>query len=385
MRMTFMMSLTYRLNNQQRFTSPTSLLSPFLPLCLGACLSATLLGVVGLSAAGVHAQTTVLAPPNYSDLDESNGLYDTSPRTTINPANNAQDSASNNLLETQRPGISGGPAQQPLPQSLQQPQEKNIRNLIRSLGVHSRDVQDTVITHIANEMQFREPMRNASSRLFQAMNKPGMTDAQLGVLLNDCRVAYETDKVRRLDTLEELKAKIGPLLTPRTESMLFLLGLEGDVVITLPTPALLTQSQREQQRLLRVVEGLKLEADSLRRERDDLKAEFQAYQKAIQAGNAGIGGNAKASVLASAQINPNSPPQGFYAPPLNRNEQNLTDEQKEMARLAEENTALKKDIKRLERENSSLSRALKKAENGAENNSSRRDGEKESKAKSDKR
>jgi hypothetical protein len=376
-----MMSFAYLLNHhlkhhRQRLISPA--------LLLPVCLSATLLG-----ATVAHAQTTILAPPNYSDLDEGNGqgngLYDTVPRSS----NNAQNNAANSSLETQRLDISGAQAGQPLPQSLQPPQEKNIRNLIRSLGVQSRDVQDMVITHIASEMQFREPMRNASTRLFQAMSRPGVTDAQLGVLLNDCRVAYETDKLRRLDTLDVLKAKIGPFLTPRTESMLFLLGLEGDVVITLPTPALLAQSQREQQRLSRVVEGLKLEADSLRRERDDLKAEFQAFQVTVQAGSAG---NAtKASVVASAQINPHGSVHGFYALPSKRSEENLTAEQKEIIRLSEENADLQKDVKRLRRENTTLLRSLRKA-NDADGkrhtekpDTEKREAEKEGKTKADKR
>jgi cell division protein FtsB len=247
-----------------------------------------------------------------------------------------------------------------------------------------------VITHIASEMQFREPMRNASSRLFQAMSRPGVTDAQLGVLLNDCRVAYETDKLRRLDTLDVLKAKIGPFLTPRTESMLFLLGLEGDVIITLPTPALLAQSHREQQRLSRVVEGLKLEADSLRRERDDLKAEFQAYQVANQVANAA---KAPINVVASAQINPHGSTQGFYALPLKRSEEKLMDEQKEIMRLTKENADLtkenadlQKDVKRLRREKTTLLRSFRKVTDAdGKRDTEKREVEKEGKTKADKR
>ena len=341
-----MMSLLYPLNHYRlQLNSPALIL----PLCLGASL---------LAASVAHSQVTRPAPPNYSDLDESTGLYDTLPHPSDNLQNNVNGGASGSASEAQRlpivPLPSASLPAMPLP--AQKPQEKNLRNLIRGLGVHSRDVQDMVIAHITTEMQFREPMRNASSRLFQAMNKPGFTDTQLSVLLNDCRVAYETDKVRRSETLDALKFKIGPDLTPRIESMLFLLGLEGDVVITLPTPTLLTQMQREQQRLLKVVDGLKLEADSLRRERDDAKAEFQAYQVTIQAGNAG---NAKApvNVVASAQINPH----GLYAAP-DRDEKNAAQEQKELSRLAEENAELKKNLKRLQREKNGLSRALKRRE-----------------------
>ncbi len=61
--------------------------------------------------------------------------------------------------------------------------------------------------------------------------------------------------------------------------MILLLGLEGDVIITLPTPTLLAQMQRERQQLLKMVDGLKIESDSLRRERDDIKAERDACQK----------------------------------------------------------------------------------------------------------
>ncbi|HEY0074218.1 MAG TPA: hypothetical protein VGB77_08960 [Abditibacteriaceae bacterium] len=370
-----MMSLVYLLNHPLKHTRQR-LISP--ALLLPVCLSATLLG-----ATAAYAQTTILAPPNYSDLDEGNGqtnnLYDTLPRLS----NSAQNNTANNSLETQRFDVSGAQAQQPLQQSLQPPQEKNIRNLIRSLGVQSRDVQDMVITHIVSEMQFREPMRNASSRLFQAMSRPGVTDAQLGVLLNDCRVAYETDKLRRLDTLDVLKAKIGPFLTPRTESMLFLLGLEGDVIITLPTPALLAQSQREQQRLSRVVEGLKLEADSLRRERDDLKAEFQAYQVANQVANAA---KAPVNVVASAQINPHGSTRGFYAPPSKRSEENLTDDQKEIIRLTKENADLQKDVKRLRREKTTLLRSFRKATAAdGKRDTEKREAEKEGKTKADKR
>ncbi len=68
---------------------------------------------------------------------------------------------------------------------------------MRSLGISARDVQDIVISHINSESQAREPMRAASGRLLQAARTPGVTDAQLSVLLNDCRVSFDTDKTRR--------------------------------------------------------------------------------------------------------------------------------------------------------------------------------------------
>lgn len=270
-------------------------------------------------------------------------------------ANQAQNY--NPMASGSYPAVAGTyPTPQPTPQQTERQnrmQETNIRNLIRSLGVNVREMQDMVISHIANETQAREPMRAASGRLLQAMRTPGVTEAQLSVLLNDCRVSFDTDKVRRAEALDALKTKIGPNLTPRIESMMLLLGLEGDVIITLPSPTMLSQMQRERQQLLKMVEGLKIEADSLRRERDDIKTEYSTYQKS----NAPYQG---VKQTANAQINPN----GLYNLPAVSGASGatvtpLTEEQKELALLRDEIAALKKENKSLQKENTNLRRAEK--------------------------
>ncbi len=247
-------------------------------------------------------------------------------------------------------------APSPLPQQAERQnrlQETNIRNLMRSFGVNARDMQDLVISHISNETQAREPMRAASGRLLQAMRTPGVTEAQLGVLLNDCRVSFDTDRMRRADALESLKDKIGLALTPRIESMILLLGLEGDVIITLPSPTMLSQMQRERQQLLRMVDGLKLEADSLRRERDDIKAERDAFARPNVP-------NPAIHSTANAQINPN----GLYNAPEPTAVPVLSEELKEVARLREENARMKKENQRLQRENTTLRHAAKEETGG---------------------
>ena len=234
-------------------------------------------------------------------------------------------------------------------------QENNIRNLMRSMGVSSREMQDMVLLHITSETQAREPMRAASGRLLQAMRTPGYTEAQLSVLLNDCRVSFDTDKARRFDALTTLKAKIGPDLSPRMESMILLLGLEGDVIITLPSPTMLSQMQRERQQLLRMVDGLKLEADSLRRERDDMEAERDTFARPVVP-------NSIIRSTASAQINPNSL-NGSYAAPDQKEAPILAPflsaEQKELAQLRADNARMKKENQRLQNENTFLRRGAK--------------------------
>jgi hypothetical protein len=301
-----------------------------------------------------HAQASAPAP-SYAQAGETDDgeaiIPDVGQNYNSLPPNN---------YATPQPAPQQAPQpQQPTPQQIERQnrmQENNIRNLIRSLGINSRDVQDSVIQHIASETQAREPMRAASGRLLQAMRTPGVTDAQLSVLLNDCRVAFDTDQTRRFDALTALKAKIGPDLTPRIESMILLLGLEGDVIITLPSPTMLAQMQRERQQLLKMVDGLKIETDSLRRERDDIKAERDALQHI----NAPL--SVSSSVVrqtASAQMTD----KGLYTVPAPNaapdTEINLTDDEKELARLRDENDKLKKENKRLQRENTNLQRSLK--------------------------
>lgn len=276
--------------------------------------------------------------------------------TVVNPAANYD---APNLYAAPQPTARPAEAQKRM-------QENNIRNLMRSLGIGSRDVQDTVIAHIASETQAREPMAAASGRLLQAMRTPGITDNQLSILLNDCRVSFDTDRTRRVEALDALKNKLGPDLSPRIESMILLLGLDGDVVITLPTPALLTQMQRERQQLLRMVDGLKIEADSLRRERDDVKVERDNYARLMAGNSAILVANAPNQLItqtANAQITPG----GLYTVPASNavvvtpsvptTPTNLTEEQRELARLREENESLKKENQRLQREKNKAQRA----------------------------
>lgn len=260
-----------------------------------------------------------------------------------------------NQLQTPQPNVQGDKRAGKL-------HEGSIRNLMRSLGCDSRDVQDMIIAHIAADMNESEEMRTTQLRLLQAMRTKGLPDAQLSVLLDDCRDAFEADKTRRTVAQTQLKGKIGYALTPRIESLLLLLGLEGDVVITLPNPTLLTQLQRERQQLLKAIDGLKIEVNSLRKERDDARIERDACQRVAFApvlpgnsaplpGNAippaALGGTYLGSAYSNNGINPNGTYVTSSASRPAKSAQPSVESENE--RLKKENDTLKHELEGLRR------------------------------------
>jgi hypothetical protein len=203
--------------------------------------------------------------PNKGRLAQEAPLPDT--------ADNTEDGE--NIIEETPAAGTGGKR----PEGRVKAQEDRLRQLMIGFGCTSRQVQDTVIAYIVQDTEARGPLRRSSGQLLQAMRTPGVTDAQISVFLNDFRNTIESEKTRRNEAQNTLRDKVGYDMTPRIEAMLYLLGLFGDSVVTLPNPNVTFQLERERNQLQKTVSNLKIDVESLRRERDTARAERDALQE----------------------------------------------------------------------------------------------------------
>lgn len=120
--------------------------------------------------------------------------------------------------------------------------DRALRAALTRAGAVDAVTQDAVANYAKSEMVARQEAAEATDRVRQALRNSAVTDAQIGVLLNEMRTAAAQERTRRERTAAALDAQIGYTKKPRIEAVLMLTGLIGDQAaalnpVLLPMPA----------------------------------------------------------------------------------------------------------------------------------------------------
>ena len=142
------------------------------------------------------------------------------------------------LADSQTPTAATAPRKLALTaEQRRQQTEDKLRALMINLGIKVAVSQDAIIEYLAQDELSRAAMRDAEKRLLNGLRRD-VPPERMRDLLDEYRGAVEKDQSSRLASQRTLDVRIGYSLDPKTEAVLWLMGVLGEGASKLPTSAL---------------------------------------------------------------------------------------------------------------------------------------------------
>lgn len=112
----------------------------------------------------------------------------------------------------------------------------SIRERLTEAGFTDLAVQHAIVVFYKNKENARVALQARWGALQGAMNRLGVSEAQLSTLLGDFQTAANIEKARRDVAFKELSTKTGLARNPRLQLFLLRLGIPGDETLLLAQP-----------------------------------------------------------------------------------------------------------------------------------------------------
>lgn len=106
--------------------------------------------------------------------------------------------------------------------------EQSWRTMLGLSGVKEAATQDAVVALLGEQQQRLDLLRFQAHLLAKAVASPNVPDAQIGMMLQELRVALKAEQERRALAQTALKTKLNTNQDPRTETLLMFHGVLGD-------------------------------------------------------------------------------------------------------------------------------------------------------------
>ena len=191
--------------------------------CLARTLFASTLALSALVTPGLSA-----APNPGQAPDQAPGAPEARPELQLAEAAPAPRAA---------PDRAARQARQKRREAEREKRSQSLRNVMNSMGIGDRALQDEVLRHIAAEVRERGLVRRNAQTIYNALRDPRKTDDEVRDLLRQYHVVVGNDRARRYRAEQVLNERINYRENPRLEAMLLLFGAIGDAPIALsPTP-----------------------------------------------------------------------------------------------------------------------------------------------------
>lgn len=106
--------------------------------------------------------------------------------------------------------------------------DQTVRGALGFMGYNEQPVQDAVATFATEQEKALEPVREKHRKVSQALLNKALSEEQVGVLMDELRIAETEARQKRGEAIAALEAKTNFSKKPRLAVFLSLTGLTGE-------------------------------------------------------------------------------------------------------------------------------------------------------------